>query len=185
MRIEPSGTGLLDEVAGILREALVGVLARLRLHLLAAAQLANGGSELFLRDAGILEDLGCRAACAYECEQHQLDGDELVALLGGQLLGTGEDIVSLAAEVGLAPLHSRQALQLGFESLADGLLVDRQLTEQELCHLLARLHDGGEQVLRLDGLLAAGLGGAHGLLYGLLRFDGKLVECHSDMLFRF
>ena len=154
------------------------------MHLLTAAQLADGCREVFLRHAGILKNLGGRAVAAHDSEEHKLQRDELVALLLRQFLCAREYIICFAREIRLTALHARQALQLSFESLADGLFTDRQLTKQELSDLLARLHDGSQQVLRLDGLLTAGLSRAHGLLHSLLRFDGKLVDVHdSDLLF--
>ena len=152
------------------------------MHLLSTAQLAYGGSKLFLVDTSVLKDLSGNRIATHEGEEHQLDGHELVALFGGQLFCAGEEAIGLAAEVRLASLYARQALQLCLQSLTDSLFVDRQLTQQELHDLLPRLHDGGEQVLGLDGLLTAGLGDAHGLLHGLLRFDGKFVEVHSCIL---
>ena len=152
----------------------------MRLHLLPATQLADGSAEVFLRDARVLQNLGGGAAAAHEGQQHHLQADELVALLARQLLGARQDGIGFTSQVGLAALHTRQTLQLRLQGLADGLLVDRELTEQELNDLLTGLHDGGKQMLRLDGLLPAGLSRAHGLLYGLLRFDGKLVEIHID-----
>jgi hypothetical protein len=105
----------------------------------------------------------------------------VVALLACQFFGTRKNIIGFPREVWLTALDAWQALELCFQRLVDGLFVDRQLTKQERNDLLAGFHDGGEQVLRLDGLLAAGLGHAHGLLHGLLCFDGKFVEVHNGI----
>ena len=51
--------------------------------------------------------------------------------------------------------------------------------------VLARFKHSGQQMLRLNGLLASVLGAAHGSLDSLLAFDGVLVDVHIIVSFLF
>ena len=128
-RVELACARFLYQVARVFREALVSLLARLRLHLLSTAQLTDGSCQFFLRDACILQYLGGSAVAAHESEQQYLQAYELIALLARKFLRTHEYIICFTREIGFATLNARQALQLSLKCLTNSLFVDSQLTQ--------------------------------------------------------
>ena len=174
---------LVHQVAGILAEALISVLAALRGSLLSAPQLTDGCCEFLFRHAGVLEYLACIAAHREQCLQEGLQGHKFVAGLLGQVFGLQQHLVSAAAQVGFSTLHLGQGGYLCVHGACHGLLADAQFLEDELRHLLAHLQNAAEQVLRLDGLLPLASGAGHCFLHGLLRLDCKFVQVHNAVLF--
>ena len=64
----------------------------------------------------------------------------------------------------------------------DDLAVDAELLEYIVGNILALVHDTGEDVYRLNGLLTIALGVVYGALYCFLGFNCKLVKCHNLFL---
>ena len=183
--VELALAGLGHQVAGILGEGLVGVLARSRRGLLPAAQLADGCAQLLLAHAGVLEHGRGRALHEEQGQQEGFEPHEGVALLAGELRGPLQDVVGLAVQIGLAPAHARQAGELAPDSVGEPAPVDAELAEKILRDVLAHGEHARQQVQGRDGLLPARGGAAHGALYGLLGLYGEVVEIHISVSFLF
>ena len=168
-----------------LLQALVGVLARLRLHFLASSQFLDGLVEFLLRHAHVLQHFGGGAVDGERGFQYVFERHVLVAVLLRHVFGLHQHFVCLAAQVGFTARDLRQRANLRVHCLLDECGVESQLLENEVYHLLAHLQHSAQQVLGLDGLLALLLHSVHCLLYGLLGLDGKFVQVHILVSFLF
>ena len=178
-RIEFALAGILYQVAGILGECLVVVVCALALHLLSLAQLSDGFPHHFLRQSSILKDARCRVVALEQGDEHRLDADELITHLGGNVLGLLQHLGGVVAEVGFTSAYFRQVLYFAVHKSLDLLRVDSSLSEDKIADILALIHHTRKQMHRFDGLLSGSLCSINGFLNRFLRFDGKLVECHS------
>ena len=88
---------------------------------------------------------------------------------------THEYIIRIIREIRLSALHLWQMLDLLINQHLDLLGVHAEFLEDEGAYVLRLLQYSFEYMYRFDDLLAVHLGGVHCLLYGLLRFDCKLV----------
>ena len=178
--VEPSLARFLDEVAGILAERLIGLFARSRADFGAAAQLLDGRAQGLFGHAGVFEHRGGRALGKQQAEQQGFEADILVAVGAGRVGGALQGVARLAAEIGFAgATDARQALYLVVDGLPEQALVDSQLPEEEVRHILAHRHHTFEQMHGLDGLLAGCRSAVDGFAHGLLCFDSEVVKCHS------
>ena len=184
-RVELAVSGGLDEVDGILLERLIGVFARLRGDLGALPQLADGGAQFLFGHAGVLQYARSGASYGEQGQQDGFQGDELVAQLLGVVHGFLQHLVGLAAQVGFSARYLGQRLNLLVEHEPYLLGVHAQLLEDEVGDVFAHFHDSLQQVYRLDGLLASAANEVHGLLYGFLCLDGKVVKIHIVILLSF
>ena len=82
----------------------------------------------------------------------------------------------------MSALHLRQMLDLVIHEHLDLLGVDPEFLEDEVRNVLRLLQYSFEYMYRFDDLLAVHLGNVYCLLYGLLCFDCKFVECHIFVL---
>ena len=120
-------------------------------------------------------------------EKDFLAADPALAVGTRHVRGFLQGVVRLAAEIRFAaPADTREALYLAVDGLSEQALVDIQLPEQEVRHILAHRHHTFEQMYGLDGLLAAGRRAVDGLADSLLCFDSEVVKCHkfNYLLFR-
>ena len=177
--VELSLAGIVDEVLGILRERLVVLVTAHRLHLLSLSQFGDGLLQAFLGNAGILHDAASGRVDLQECQQHGFTRNELVARLLGSVHSALQHLTGRVREIGLAALYAWQMRDLAFHQAFHLLAVHAQLAKEEVGDVLGLLHDAVEQVDRLDGLLTCRLRTSCCSLYGFLRFDCKLVECHN------
>ena len=177
--VELARAGLLDEVLGILREALVVVLGTAAVNLAAPPQLAYGLQQCLLGGSGILQYAACGAAHAKQGQQQRLDAHELVAHLLRNGFGLEHHLVARCREIWLSALDAGQVLHVAAHQGVDLLWVDAELLEEELHHVGGLLADACKQVHRLNALLAVLLGYVGGSLNSLLCFDSQFVECHN------
>ena len=177
-RVELTLTRHINKVLGVLLQTLVVVVSRLRLYLLSLAQCLDGLQHLLLRTTGILHDTGCGGVHAEQGEQDRFYAHKLIAHLLGCLLRTHEYIVTIVREIGLTALHLRQMLDLLLCEHLDLLAVHPEFLEDEVRYVLRLLQYTFQYVYRFDDLLTVQLCGVHRLLYSLLCFDCKFVECH-------
>ena len=133
------------------------------------------------RDARALQYFRRRAALLRDQrEQDVLGGDVLVLHLAGLFFGRVEDLQRALREVSpLAAVHLGDLAQLVFQALLDETRLGADALEQGRDQPVLLPEQGSEKVLREDFLVIAFAGDRLGLLKGLLRLDGKLVEFHG------
>ena len=103
--VQLAGPCLVHEIACIFLQTLVGIFARLRLHLLAAAQFLDGFLQLLLVHAHVLEHLGGCAVHGQYGLQDVFQRDELVAVFLGEILSLYQYFVCFATQVWFAARH--------------------------------------------------------------------------------
>ncbi len=135
-RVQFAALGQLVEVLGVLAQSIVVVLGALASHLAALAQVCDSGLEALLAHARVLQ-LTCQLVVARkQSQQHVLDGDKLVAHVGGCLGGLDEGLIGGTAQVLVAAAHAGQPLQHGVYLLAKARNVHLHLLQQIGGHIL-------------------------------------------------
>ena len=163
------------QILGVFLQRLVVVVGTLRLHLLALAQLVDGGAQVLLGDASIFQDASSRLAVGEQGQQQRLYADEFVTHLLGIVLSLQQYTIGGCTQIGFAASNARQMFQFGLYQQVYLLCVSTHLLQQEVHDVLGFIEYARQQMNGFDGLLTISLCGVDGLLYRLLCFDGKLV----------
>ncbi|TPW09859.1 MAG: hypothetical protein FD129_2067 [bacterium] len=182
-RIELLPPGERRQVAPILFERLVLVLGSGIGDPLAAPHVDQCLEESLPRDPRGGHDLLHRVAGQLVAEsQQQVVGRDVVILeLGGLLLGLVQDLCQIRRDE--LPRHgsgdSGQPIDGGLQLGRQPFGVGPQLVEHRPRGSPLLLHQGEEEVKRVDGLLAVGGGEGAGALQGFLCLDGQSVGSHG------
>ena len=114
-------------------------------------------------------------------EQEELGSDELVAALGGFLVGEVEEPVEVArdGEVALGSLHLGHALDQILQGLPEGGHVGPGALHDRGRAAVLLVEEGEQQVLGLDEAVVVGEREALGVGQGLLELGGQFVDSHG------
>ena len=170
----------LGQVKGVLLQGFTLPFCFLAANVLAAAdrldrllQMRPGRTLLLQQAAGL-------PLVLEQGKQEQLRGDELVATLLRFLLGQIQKIRQFPGDVHLAAVacHLGEALDRRLQRIAQGIRIDAGLGEQRAGPAILLLHQGQQQVHRLDVGVVLGDGQALGVGERLLELGSELVEAH-------
>jgi len=170
----------LGEVQRVLLQRLALAFGLGRVDLLPAAHRLDGGFERLARQAVAAHDAADVVLRVGQREEEHLAGDELVAALGGLLVGGLQQLQQVAAGLhALArALHAGQALEGGVHRGGEGGGVGTGAVQQRL-GAVGLLQHGGQHVGRLDVGVVARTRQALGVAQGLLEGGGELVGSHG------
>ena len=178
-RVELAGPRLAGQVAAVLLEGLVGALGVGAGHALAAANGLERAQHRLAAGAVALEQLLALATGLGRAEEQVLGRRVLVAEAPGLLLRPLDDPLGARVEAERAALDVGAPREQRRELAAEAGEVDAEAPERLRGDAVVGLHEGGEQVLRVEHgalhPLRELLGGDDGLL-GLL---GESVELHG------
>ena len=179
-RVELAFAGALGEVDRVLLERLALALGLGRRDARAAAHRVDRALERLLREAGLLEHPAAFALVIGEREQEELARDELVAALGGELVGEIEQVVQVARHADLAAgaLDLGHARDRRLERRLQLRHGDARAGEQRRRAAVLLREQGREQVLGLDESVVVPEREALGIGERLLELGGQLVETH-------
>ena len=177
--VELAGAGTLVEVDGVFGKGVIGLFGTLVGCLAALAQLFDGGIEFLAAESGVLEDGRGRRVYFENGYQQCLEGHILVAHLLGYVECFLKHIVRCAAQIRLLSRYLGESGYFGVDLTDDSGRVGSYLLEDKVYHRLALVDNAFEQAHRLDGLGTGTAGNLDGLLNGLLRFDGEIIEVHN------
>ena len=166
----------LDQVAAVALERLVLVLGVLVGDALAAAHFLQRLQDLLLADPQRLEQGLSPALDLQEGQEQVLDRDVLVLHPLGLGLRGFEHLAELGADRGLAAGDLGQDVEPFLGGLQDLGGVDAELSQQRADDLLLGMQERGQQVHRLEPLMAALARQRLGLLHGFLALERELVE---------
>ena len=187
--VELAGPGLVDEIAAVLLQRLVGHLGHRRRHPLVAADL---GEHLQERVAG--ESLSGehpagrrRRALGEQCQHEVLDRHVLVLQPLGLALGGVEQAAEPLGEEHLTrrrarPGHAGTPRQLAFQVRPQAVGVGPGLCHQTRHEPVGLVEEGEEEVLAVDLGVAEAQRLGLGVVQRLLRLLGEAVHVHGRVL---
>ena len=145
----------------------------------ALTELVDGLAEVSLLQTEVaLQKASGRTIDLSQGEEEVLEGNIFILHLGGYVLSLVQDLRSITAEVGLTARDLRQGSELSLEAFLQTGTLDTELREEEVGETISERQETGEQVLWLDGLIAALASQLDRALQGLLRLDGILIYVH-------
>ena len=183
-RVELAALGARGQVDGVFLQRLALVFGILGLHGFASTDLLDRRLHLGLVRAGRLQCLADRAAVLQRGQHEPLAGDELVAVLLGQLVGQVEQAGQVVAHRQVAGLagHLRQLLQRLAQPLAQQRHVDAGLGQQRPGAAAGLVQQRGEHVHRFEQVVVAAHGQRLRVGQRLLETRGELVHPHRESL---
>ena len=168
------------QVDRVLVERLPLAFGFLVIHACAAAHGVDCSLQCLASEAGVLGDSAGVALVAGECQKKQLAGDELIAALGGFLVGEIEETVEIT--------RNRDFAAFGFDlgqpidrSLERGLQfghLDAGARQQRGRAAVLLRQQSREQMLRLDEAVVVAQCQALRIREGLLEFGREFVKTH-------
>ena len=145
----------------------------------ALTELVDGLAEVSLLQTEVaLQKASGRTIDLSQGEEEVLEGNIFILHLGGDVLSLVQDLRSITAEVGLTARDLRQGSELSLETFLQTGTLDTELREEEVGETISESQKTGEQVLWLDGLIAALASQLDRALQGFLRLDGILIYVH-------
>ena len=148
--------------------------------LLATAHGFHRSVQRLAREAVAAHDAADVVLGVGQRQQEHLAADELVAALGGFLVGRLQQLHQVAPGLHrlAAALHLRQVADGGFHGRDQRPGIGAGAVEQRT-RPVGLLQHGGQQVRRLDIRVVAGDGQTLGIAQGLLEGGGELVLAHG------
>ena len=145
----------------------------------ALTELVDGLAEVSLLQTEVaLQKASGRTIDLSQGEEEVLEGNIFILHLGSDVLSLVQDLRSITAEVGLTARDLRQGSELSLEAFLQTGTLDTELREEEVGETISERQETGEQVLWLDGLIAALASQLDRALQGFLRLDGILIYVH-------
>jgi len=180
-RVELAFLGALGQVDGVLVQRLARFLGVGVIHRLAAAQVVHRVLEGLLRHALAEQQLAQAGVVVHRREQHQLAGDELVALLLGEAIGLVEQARQVLGQVDVAGgvLDFRQLVQFLGHRLLEGVGVETDLAQQRLDRAALLVEQRLHQVQGLDGRMVEADSDGLGVGKGKLQLAGQTIDTHG------
>ena len=167
------------EVDGVLAEGIVLLLGVLAGDVVALTELVNSLAEVSLLQTEVaLQKASGRTIDLSQGEEEVLEGNIFILHLRGDVLSLVQDLRSITAEVGLTARDLREGSELSLEAFLQTGTLDTELREEEVGETISERQETGEQVLWLDGLIAALASKLDRALQGFLRLDGILIYVH-------
>ena len=183
--VELAGPRLVDEVAPVLLQRLVGHLRHRRGHPLVAADLRQHLEEVVASEPVRCEQAAgcCRGTLGEEREHEMLDRHVLVLQTLGLALGRIEEAAEALSEEHLTggrarARHAGSSRQFGFELCQHSVGVDPDLCHQPASQTVGLLDQGEQKVLAVDLGVAEAQRLGLGVVQRLLRLLGEAVHVH-------
>ena len=188
-RIELPLPRQLGQVASIALESLVGVFGRGAGDALTAADLLQGGEEVFATHSLITQQLAGGPVVVQRRDHEVLDADVLVLELSGFVLGALQQLAQALCDEDLIGASARAAdLRDSFERRLDGARercdVDSGGLQQGAGDTVGRFDQGAHEVLDIDSLMLGSRGPRLRVAQRLLRSFRQPIQIHQPSVER-
>ncbi len=180
-RVQLALFGALGQINGVFVQRLTGFLGVRVIDGLTAAQIVDGIFQRFLGYALAQQQLAGTGVLIHGGQQHQLAGNELIALLLRQAIGLIQQARQLLRQADVAGrvADSGQTLQRLTQGGAQGGNIKADLHQQRLDRAVLLFNQRQQQVQRINlGVVAADRHGL-GVGQGDLELAGHTVNAHE------
>ncbi|KAF5041480.1 hypothetical protein DSECCO2_522520 [anaerobic digester metagenome] len=185
--VELALAGVLDEIAAVLLQCVVGFLGVGRGHALVAAHFGQDRQKLVPGQSELPQYGGCgpRARLVENGQEHVLDADVFILHLFSQIEGREHDLVHALRDVYLSGLgagatHARHLAKLGVQNLGDGLYIVAGTFQQAGHEAVLLPHQGAEQMVHVHLLVSETDGRLLGFGHRFLRFLREFIQIHVN-----
>ena len=185
-RVQLAFFGTLGQVDGVLVQRLARLFGVGVIHRRATAQVVDGIFQGLFADTLAEQQLAQLAVLVHGGQQHQLAGNELVALLLGQAVGLVEQARQVLRHVHVAGgvLDFRQLVEFFHQCLAQAIDIEAHLHQQWLDRAALLFEQCLQQVHGLDGRVVHAYGQGLGIGYCKLQLAGQTVYSHGVPSFK-
>ena len=155
--------------------------------MLPLSQFHDSLTHVVLRTSRVFQYATRRRVHAQQRQEHGFERNEFIAQFLRQVQSGLQNPVGVVAEIRFSARYFRQMRYFRLQQSLHLLAVYAEFLEDIVGHVSAFIHNTLQQMYRFYGLLSGLLRNVKSLLYGLLRFNSKLIECHvlSPFLFIF